>query len=63
MSSQHADSLVTIDYNSFKKHLIDAIDIEGPAANEYANQRWAAYGQKFLQICISHKTAAAVEPR
>lgn len=49
---------LSLDYRSFKKEVIDGLDMDEPHSTNIAQQKWDQYGQKFLQLCIEHKTGS-----
>jgi hypothetical protein len=44
------------DYNAFKEVLTSCLDPDVPDIEELVQLKWEKYGQKFLQLCINHKT-------
>jgi hypothetical protein len=44
------------DYNAFKEVLTDYLDQDVPDIEELVKIKWEKYGQKFLRLCINHKT-------
>jgi hypothetical protein len=47
-----------LDYRSFKKEVVNGLDMDEPHSTNIAQQKWDQYGQKFLQLCIEHKTGS-----
>lgn len=47
-----------LDYRSFKKEVVNGLDMDEPHSTNIAQQKWDQHGQKFLQLCIEHKTGS-----
>ena len=47
-----------LDYRSFRKEVVNGLDMDEPHSTNVAQQKWDQYGQKFLQLCIEHKTGS-----
>jgi len=58
MVLQYLSAICPSDYQSFKKEVMNGLDIEEPHSTSIAQQKWDQYGQKFLQLCIEHKTGS-----
>ena len=57
--SYHNSSKSTIlDYMSFKKAVMNGLFMDEPHSTSIAQQKWDQYGQKFLQLCVEHKTCS-----
>lgn len=50
--------LTVLDYRSFKKEVINGLDMDEPHSTSIAQRKWDQYGQQFLQLCIEHKTGS-----
>lgn len=46
------------DYQSFRKEIVNSLDMDETYSIGIAQQKWDQYGQKFLQLCIEHKTGS-----
>jgi hypothetical protein len=66
MASSHArlsyPNLFFVDYNAFKEVLTTSLDQDVPDIEELVKLKWEKYGQKFLQLCINHKTGIRFFP-
>ncbi|KAF8803626.1 hypothetical protein BYT27DRAFT_6732979 [Phlegmacium glaucopus] len=58
MVLQYLSAICPSDYRSFKKEVINGLDMDEPYSTDIAQQKWDQYGQKFLQLCIEHKTGS-----
>lgn len=47
---------IVLDYMSFKKAVMNGLFMDEPYSTNIAQQKWDKYGQKFLQLCVEHKT-------
>ena len=44
------------DYHSFKRELANSMEMDD--TDQLVNEKWKAYGQQFLELCIHHKAVA-----